>query len=67
MNFTKWRHDNILEVIHSNYSKSGNDRGKFIMNDLMTSLNLSKRCNIIRVIDIKLYFFMIQDEIRTSI
>ena len=37
------------------------------MNDLMTSLNLSKRCNIIRVIDIKLYIFMIQDEIRTSI
>ena len=34
------------------------------MNDLITSLNLSKRCKIIRVIDTRLSIIMSEDEIR---
>ena len=37
------------------------------MNDLMTSLNVSKKCKVIRVIDAILSIFTSEEEIRTSI
>ena len=37
------------------------------MNDLMTSLNLSKRYKVIRVKDTRLSVFINEEEIRTSI
>ena len=37
------------------------------MNDLMTSLNLSKLRNVIRVIDTRLAVFVIQDKIQTNV
>ena len=47
--------------------KPSSDRKKSIMNDLITSLNLSKRCKVIRVIDTRLSIFMDKEEIRKSI
>ena len=38
-----------------------------MMNDIITSLNLSKICKIIRVIDTRLSIVMSQEEIRTSV
>ena len=31
INFTKWKYDNICEVLHLTYSKSGSNRRKFII------------------------------------
>ena len=42
--FTTWKHENIYELLHLTYSKSGSDRRKSIINNLITNLFFSKRC-----------------------
>ena len=51
VDFNKWKHDNICEVLHSIYSKTCNNRIKIIINYLMNSLNLSNISKAICVID----------------
>ena len=67
IDFIKWKHANISEKIHFNYSKLDYNKRKITMNDIMTSLNLSKTCKVIRVIYTKLSVVISQDKIWTSI
>ena len=58
MDFTKWKYDNICKVIHSNYSESDATQRKSIMNDLIKTINLSKRYKVFRVINNKFSIVM---------
>ena len=58
IDFTKWKHDTIYQVIHSNYSESDAAQSKSIMNDLITKMNLSKRCKVFQVINNKFSIVM---------
>ena len=51
MDFTKWKHANIYIFLHSNYSESNTAQRKSIVNGLITTMNLSKRCKVFRVIN----------------
>ena len=67
MNFTKWKHDNICKVLHSDYLESNAAQRKSIMNDLIIKLNLSKMCKVFRVINKHVSIVMSEKEIRQSI
>ena len=62
IDFIKWKHANISEEVHFN-SKSDYNKRKSTMNDIITSLNLSKTSKVIRVMCTSLSVVMNQDRI----
>ena len=58
MDFTKWKHANIYIFLHSNYSESNTAQRKSIVNGLITTMNLSKRCKVFQVINNKFSIVM---------
>ena len=53
IDLNKWIIDNINQSLQINYSASNNSKILIIMDDIMTKLNLSNNCNVLRVMDNK--------------
>ena len=66
IDFTKWNHDNITEDISEKYSKSKHNQRVLILNDIVTSLNLSNINKVFLVLNDKLSGMMTPAQIRTS-